>query len=66
MSVVRGLVGLHGGRLTIESAPGVGTRVSVRLPVGGADSVEQPARIVTFARAPRRGIDTKEPLRLTA
>lgn len=33
LSVVRGLVGLHGGRLTIESAPGVGTRVSVRLPV---------------------------------
>lgn len=66
LSVVRGLVGLHGGRLTVESAPGIGTRVSVRLPVGGADSVEQPAKIVTFARAPRRGLDTKEPLRLTA
>lgn len=66
LSVVRGLVGLHGGRLTVESAPGVGTRVSVRLPVGGADGVEQPAKIVTFARAPRRGLDTKEPLRLTA
>jgi cell cycle sensor histidine kinase DivJ len=66
LSVVRGLVGLHGGRLTIESAPGIGTRVSVRLPVGGADSVEQPAKIVTFARAPRRGLDTKEPFRLTA
>lgn len=66
LSVVRGLVGLHGGRLTIESAPGIGTRVSVRLPVGGADGVEQPAKIVTFARAPRRGLDTKEPLRLTA
>ncbi len=66
LSVVRGLVGLHGGRLTVESAPGIGTRVSVRLPVGGAESVEQPARIVTFARAPRRGLETKEPLRLTA
>ena len=66
LSVVRGLVGLHGGRLTVESAPGIGTRVSVRLPVGGADSVEQPAKIVTFARAPRRGLETKEPLRLTA
>ncbi len=66
LSVVRGLVGLHGGRLSIESAPGVGTRVSVRLPVGGAETVEPPAKIVTFARAPRRGIDTKEPLRLTA
>jgi len=66
LSVVRGLVGLHGGRLTIESAPDVGTRVSVRLPVGGAGGVEQPAKIVTFARAPRRGLDTKEPFRLTA
>ena len=66
LSVVRGLVGLHGGRLTIESAPGVGTRVSVRLPAGGADSAGQPAKIVTFARAPRRGLDTKQPLPLTA
>lgn len=66
LSVVRGLVGLHGGRLSIESAPGIGTRVSVRLPIGGVETVEPPARIVTFARAPRRGLDTKEPLRLTA
>ncbi|MCU4178975.1 PAS domain-containing sensor histidine kinase [Bosea sp. BH3] len=66
LSVVRGLVGLHGGRLTVESAPGVGTRVSVRLPVSGAAGIEQPAKIVTFARAPRRGLETKEPLRLTA
>jgi cell cycle sensor histidine kinase DivJ len=66
LSVVRGLVGLHRGRLTIESAPGVGTRVSVRLPVGSADAAEPPARIATFARSPRRGLETKEPLRLTA
>ncbi len=66
LSVVRGLVGLHGGRLSVESAPGIGTRVSVRLPIGSAGIAEQPARIVTFARAPRRGLDTKEPLRLTA
>ncbi|RYC32945.1 PAS domain-containing sensor histidine kinase [Lichenibacterium minor] len=32
LSVVRGLVGLHGGSIAIESAPGQGTRVSVRLP----------------------------------
>lgn len=66
LSVVRGLVGLHGGRMTVESAPGIGTRVSIRLPVGGADGVEQPAKIVTFARAPRKGLETKEPFRLTA
>jgi cell cycle sensor histidine kinase DivJ len=66
LSVVRGLVGLHGGRLTVESAPGVGTRVSVRLPVGGVAQASEPAKIVTFARAPRRGFETKEPYRLTA
>jgi cell cycle sensor histidine kinase DivJ len=66
LSVVRGLVGLHGGRLSIESAPGVGTRVAVRLPVGGVEDASQPARIATFARAPRRGFETKTPFRLTA
>ena len=52
--------------MTVESAPGIGTRVSIRLPVGGADGVEQPAKIVTFALAPRKGLETKEPFRLTA
>src|SRR5215212_96428 len=33
LSVVRGLVGLHGGTLTIESAPGEGTSVTVSLPL---------------------------------
>jgi cell cycle sensor histidine kinase DivJ len=66
LSVVRGLVGLHGGRLTIESAPGVGTRVAVRLPVGGVADTSQPVSIATFARAPRRGFETKAPFRLTA
>ncbi len=66
LSVVRGLVGLHGGRLTVESAPGLGTRVSVRLPVGGVEAASQPTKIVTFARAPRRSLETKEPFRLTA
>jgi two-component system, cell cycle sensor histidine kinase DivJ len=32
LSVVRGLVGLHGGTLAIESAPGEGTSVTVSLP----------------------------------
>lgn len=66
LSVVRGLVGLHGGTLTIESAPGIGTRVGVRLPVGGVSAANEPARIATFARAPRRGLETKQPVRLTA
>lgn len=66
LSVVRGLVGLHGGKLTIESAPGTGTRVCVRLPVAGAASDAEPVRITTHARAPRRAFETKEPVRLTA
>ncbi|WP_181832719.1 sensor histidine kinase [Bosea caraganae] len=66
LSVVRGLVGLHGGSLTVESAPGIGTRVSVRLPVGGVEAAAQPVKIATFARAPRRGLETKIPFRLTA
>ena len=32
LSLVRGLVGLHGGVLRVESVAGVGTRVTVRLP----------------------------------
>ncbi len=33
LSVVRGLVGLHGGSITVESAPKRGTSVTVRLPL---------------------------------
>ncbi|MGJ3262256.1 MAG: ATP-binding protein, partial [Salinarimonas sp.] len=35
LSVVRGLVGLHGGALSIESAPGEGMTVTVELPLFG-------------------------------
>ncbi len=33
LSLVRGLVGLHGGAVLLESVAGVGTRVTVRLPL---------------------------------
>jgi cell cycle sensor histidine kinase DivJ len=33
LSVVRGLVGLHGGSVSLESAAGRGTRVTIRLPL---------------------------------
>ncbi|MCR4265333.1 HAMP domain-containing sensor histidine kinase [Nitratireductor sp. ZSWI3] len=36
LALVKGLVGLQGGGLTIDSAPGEGTRVSVSLPVTGS------------------------------
>jgi cell cycle sensor histidine kinase DivJ len=67
LSVVRGLVGLHGGTLTVESAPGLGTRVGVRLPINGTAVIaNEPVRIATYARAPRRGLESKQPFRLTA
>ena len=33
LSVVRGLVGLHDGRISIASTPGQGTRITIRLPL---------------------------------
>jgi cell cycle sensor histidine kinase DivJ len=35
LSLVKGLVALHGGAMSIESAPGEGTTVSISLPVDG-------------------------------
>lgn len=53
LSLVRGLVGLHGGAIAIESAPGQGTRVVVTLPLDcrAAATNTAPPRIET---APRR------------
>ncbi|MEF3368014.1 HAMP domain-containing sensor histidine kinase [Methylocystis sp. 9N] len=53
LSVVRGLVGLHGGSITIESAPGKGACVTVRLPADcskNAVAAHAMARIETIAR----------------
>ncbi len=38
MSISRGVVGAHGGDLTIQSQPGAGTRVEVRLPLHSAQA----------------------------
>ncbi|WP_230980366.1 PAS domain-containing sensor histidine kinase [Oryzicola mucosus] len=35
LSLVKGLVALHEGTMSIESAPGEGTKVTISLPVGG-------------------------------
>jgi two-component system, cell cycle sensor histidine kinase DivJ len=66
LSVVRGLVGLHGGTLEIESAPGSGTRVCLRIPADGSGSSTEPVRIATFVKSPPRGLTHLEPYRLTA
>lgn len=48
LALVRGLVGLHGGALAIESAPGVGTRVVVTLPLKGCDFTQGGSTSVNF------------------
>ena len=56
LSLVRGLVGLHGGSLLLESAVDEGTRVTVRLPLDcrrKAPNDAPPAPIETLSRAVR-------------
>jgi two-component system, cell cycle sensor histidine kinase DivJ len=59
LSVVRGLVGLLGGSMMIESAPGAGTRVGIRLAVDGSAqaSSTEPVCIQTRIRARRSALD---------
>lgn len=54
LSVVRGLVGLHGGEMTIESALGEGTRVTIKLPLDCRHEMElQSGRLATIHTIPR-------------
>lgn len=59
LSVVQGLVGLHGGAIAIESVQGEGTRVTVTLPVAcrAEPNLAGPAPIRTASRAPGAGPD---------
>jgi cell cycle sensor histidine kinase DivJ len=67
LSVVRGLVGLHGGDMSIESAPGEGTRVAIRLPIDGEEKADaDAARIVTFVKPARRQLALSDTARLSA
>jgi len=52
LSLVRGLVGLHGGTISVESVVGQGTTVTVRLPAHcvTAQGGSRLAKIETFAR----------------
>ena len=56
LSVVRGLVGLHGGTMSVESEPGRGTTVTISLPLDcrGVARNAGPVRIETIARAGHR------------
>lgn len=55
LSVVKGLVDLHGGRLDIESRLGHGTRVSVRLATSGRMESGKKAEPIRIGRAAARG-----------
>jgi cell cycle sensor histidine kinase DivJ len=54
LSVVKGLVGLHGGTISMESEPGQGTCVTVRLPLDcrRAGPPSSTAKIEVITRAP--------------
>jgi signal transduction histidine kinase len=39
LSIVKNLVELHGGNMSLESEPGQGTRVTVRFPISGLRQV---------------------------
>ncbi|MCE7026579.1 sensor histidine kinase [Jiella avicenniae] len=43
LSLVKGLAELHGGGMTVESQPGVGTMVTIRLPAAGSPAAEDPS-----------------------
>lgn len=56
LSVVRGLVGLHGGTISIESVFGEGTRAAVSLPIDGRAGAVPPAAasVATLSRPRER------------
>ncbi|TIW54328.1 MAG: PAS domain-containing sensor histidine kinase, partial [Mesorhizobium sp.] len=55
LSLVKGLVALHDGTMSIESAPGEGTTVTIGLPVSGPKrhSVAQPGVLAMPAAKPK-------------
>ncbi len=56
LSIVRGLVALHGGTLAFESAPGQGSRVTVRLPRDCREKRASIEKTVTIETLARRGL----------
>jgi cell cycle sensor histidine kinase DivJ len=61
LSIVRGLVGLHGGGLSFASAPGQGARVTVRLPLDCRRVEKTSARIECLPPRPRAASEFRRP-----
>jgi len=55
LSIVRGLVGLQGGSISFESAPGEGARVVVRLPMDVRRVLKDATKPAKIETLPRRG-----------
>jgi len=57
LSLVKGLVNLHGGSMTIESAPGQGTTVTIALPVDGSTAPkEAEGKIIALGKPGPRNV----------
>ncbi len=56
LSVVRGLVGLHGGTIAVESAPRSGTSVTVRLPLDCRPFQNKAPALARIETIARRGV----------
>ena len=54
LSIVKGLVELHGGTLAVESRVGVGTRVTIRLPLDGEPAQDAKPTVIELSGGLRR------------
>lgn len=66
LSLVKGLVALHEGTMSIESAPGEGTRVSISLPLDGPKQVSDETVVLPMLSARTAKGDSHGALRKTA
>jgi signal transduction histidine kinase len=55
LSLVKSLIELHGGTVALESAPGLGTRVTCRLPIAQRDLAAAPDAAQGMGTAPGNG-----------
>ena len=57
LSIVKGLAGLHGGQLQVQSKPGVGTRMTIRLPLDCEKTRRpSPGAVVSFNPESKREV----------